>query len=180
MNKFVSLLRGINVSGQKKIKMTELKAMYLSLGFLNVETYIQSGNVVFDSQITDEKEIKKVLEESIKKRFGFDVSFHVLGKKEIEDVFHLNPFLKRTNIPIEHMGITFLENYPEPSLLQSISELSVAGKDEFIVIGKSIFLLLPNGFGRTKLSNNMFERKLKTNATSRNWKTITKLVEMMQ
>jgi len=180
MEKFVSLLRGINVSGQKKIKMAELKAMYLSLGFQNVETYIQSGNVVFESKITDKSEIKKLIENAIKKQFDFDVPVHVLCKLEIEDAFKLNPFLKRKNIPIEHLGITFLENSPDASPLQSISELSVAGKDEFQIIDKNIFLLLPNGFGRTKLSNNMFERKLKTNATSRNWKTITKLVEMMK
>lgn len=86
MKKFVSLLRGINVSGQKKIKMDELKVMYLNLGFLNVETYIQSGNIVFESHISDKTEIKNLLEESINKHFGFDVPVHLLSKLEIEDV----------------------------------------------------------------------------------------------
>lgn len=180
MKKFVSLLRGINVSGQKKIKMDELKVMYLNLGFLNVETFIQSGNIVFESHISDKTEIKNLLEESINKHFGFDVPVHLLSKLEIEDVFKINPFLKKDSIPIEHLGITFLENYPDETSLQSISELSIAGKDEFQVIDICIFLLLPNGFGRTKLNNNFFERKLNTNATSRNWKTITRLREMIQ
>jgi len=180
MKKYVSLLRGINVSGQKKIKMAELKEMYLVAGFLNVETYIQSGNVVFESNKSDKFEIKTQLEELIKNNFGFDVPVHVLSKQDIDNTFQINPFLERENISINHMGVTFLEHKVDNNIILSISDLSVKGQDEFVAVGKNIFLLLPNGFGRTKLNNNFFEIKLKTTATSRNWKTITKLVEMMK
>lgn len=179
MQKYVSLLRGINVSGQKKIIMTELKLMFQNMGFENVETYIQSGNVVFDSSILNKNEIQGKIEKEILNNFNFQVSVCVLTKFEVETAFSLNPYLLDKNIDIKHLSITFLSYLPEKEIVDEISELSKKGGDEFQIIDKYIYLLLPNGAGRSKLTINLFERKLRTTATSRNWKTMTRLVEMM-
>lgn len=179
MHKYVSLIRGINVGGQKKILMKELKFMFLNIGFENVETYIQSGNVVFDSSISIKSEIQEKIEKEILKKFNFQVSVCVLNKFDVKTAFSSNPFLLNKNIDIKYLSITFLNDLPKNELINEISLLSKKGGDEFQIIDKYIYLLLPNGAGRTKLTINLFERKLKTTATSRNWKTMTKLVEMM-
>jgi uncharacterized protein (DUF1697 family) len=179
MQKFVSLLRGINVSGQKKIKMADLKLLFQNMGFENVKTYIQSGNVVFDTSVSDKNKIQEKIENGILHKYNFQVSVCVLNKYEMETAFELNPYLLNENIDHKHLGITFLNETPKKVSVKEILLLSEKGGDEFQIIDKYIYLLLPNGAGRTKLTLNLFERKLKTTATSRNWKTMTKLIEMM-
>lgn len=180
MQKYVSLLRGINVSGQKKIIMKELKMIFLNIGFKDVETYIQSGNVVFDSSIPEKNEIQIKIEKEIFNKYNFHVSVCVLNRFEMETAFSQNPYLLDKNIDEKHLSITFLNDVPKEEFFDEISVLSKKGGDEFQIIDKYIYLLLPNSAGRSKLTINLFERKLKTTATSRNWKTMTRLVEMMK
>jgi uncharacterized protein (DUF1697 family) len=114
MQTYISILRGINVSGQKKINMKELKAMYESLSYQNVITYIQSGNVVFRSEKADEKVLAKTIEDAINAKFGFDVPVLVLTEKELRATIKNNPFLKEQDILIEKLHVTFLQQKPEP------------------------------------------------------------------
>ncbi len=176
MTIFISMLRGINVSGQKKIKMEELKKLYESIGFKNIQTYIQSGNVVFDSSDSDTLELSSIISQKIKDHFGFDVTVIIRTKEEINKVIDNTPFV---NKDINKLGVVFLSGTPTLSPTEEINKHK-DDSEEFFISGKEIYLYLPNGFGRTKLSNNFFERKLKLSATSRNWRTVIKLVEIAE
>ena len=171
---FVSLLRGINVSGQKKIKMADLKVLYENLGLANVITYIQSGNVIFESGNSADDLIKQI-ETAIQKEYGFDVSIQVIALEDLIRIASENPFLPADDISKLHL--TLLETKPDENLVKNIVS-DPKSDDEFKVIGKAIYLKCPNGYGRTKLTNTFFESKLKIKATTRNWKTVLKLVEL--
>ena len=177
MNCYIALLRGINVSGKNKIKMVDLKQLFLNLGFTNVSTYIQSGNVIFSSEEINISKIEQLIIDEIKIKFKYSVKLLVVKKSELESVFKSNPFLNQKNIDLKKTCATFLNKKPTEEGIAKVKEL--AAKDKFIIFkNKTAYLYCPNGFGRTKLSNNNIEAKLKISATSRNWNTITKLVEL--
>lgn len=173
---FISLLRGINVSGQKKIKMADLKVLYERLGLANVLTYIQSGNVIFESD-SSAGELIAQLEKAIQEAYGFDVPVQVIASEDLIQIAAANPFLPADDISKLHL--TLLATEPNESLLKNIAIDPKSG-DEFKASGKAIYLKCPNGYGRTKLTNTFFESKLKTKATTRNWKTVLKVIELTQ
>ncbi|MFD1294457.1 DUF1697 domain-containing protein [Lutibacter holmesii] len=175
---FIALLRGINVSGHNKIKMANLKQLFLNNGFSEVETYIQSGNVIFKSKELNTLKIEQRIITSIEKQFGFTIKVLVLTKTELSTVFSSNPFLDREFIDISKLCVTFLSATPTLETISEIKELGLKNNDEFYLNNNTVYLHCPNGFGKTKLTNNLFERKFKVNATTRNWKTITKLIEL--
>ncbi|MBD3225868.1 MAG: DUF1697 domain-containing protein [Caldithrix sp.] len=177
MNVFISLLRGINVSGQKKIKMGDLRALYESLSFTNVKTYIQSGNVIFASQEKDRARLSRRIEEKIQETYEYNVQVLIKNRNELQQLIHQNPFLQRYNMDTKHLHVTFLYTSPDSELREQIQGIHYE-PDELALVGDTIYIYCPNGYGRTKLSNNFFEKKLKTCATTRNWKTITKLTEL--
>lgn len=176
MISFVALLRGVNVSGQKLIKMTELKKLFEEQGYHNVQTYIQSGNVVFSSTERSSDKIKNILSKSIKQRFGFDVGILVITTDIIEHVLSNNPFIKK-NKETNKLYVTFLLKHPSTDNIKKLNSTDYS-PEEYLIDGKLVYLHLPNGYGKTRLSNNLFENKLKVEATTRNWRTITKLWEL--
>jgi len=172
---YISILRGINVSGQKKIKMADLKSLYEELGFNNVVTYIQSGNIIFSNSDGAEVDLKFQIEKAIERKYKFFVPVVIRRKYEILDVIN--------NIPFENIDlgqneakvfVTFLSEKP---LKPRIGELMrhVNPPEEMVICNKEIYLYCPDGYGKTKLSNVFIERKLDVVATTRNWKTIKKL-----
>lgn len=176
-NTFIALIRGINVSGCNKIKMTELQQLFIELGFKNATTYIQSGNVVFQTNLEELDKIEQQIIESIKQTYGYLVQVIVLTKKSLETIYDSNPFLHEPNIDIAKLHVTLLSNKPNENDIIPLKTLS-KNEDTFIVVDKTIYLYCPNGYGKTLLNNNLFERKLKISATTRNWNTISKLVEL--
>jgi len=168
-------LRGINVSGKNSIKMDSLVASFKELGFENVKSYIQSGNLVFHSTIKDSEKIKSMIENNIKSAFSLDVSVIIRTKAEIEQVIKNNPFLKDKKVEIDRLYVTFLSDIPDNNILATLN-LSKNEGEEYHIIGKEVYLYCPNGYGRTKLNNNLFESKLKLKATTRNWNTVNKLM----
>lgn len=175
MPTYISMLRGINVSGQKKINMKELKALYENAGYKNVQTYIQSGNVVFQSSKKSTIAIAKEQEQMIAQQYGFDVSVIVITPDELEKVITANPFIKEPGFEEGKMYVCFLADKPDPEKMDKIKDLQY-NEDRFIIDGKTIYLFIPGGFGNTKLNNNFFEAKLKLTATTRNWNTVNKLL----
>lgn len=176
---YIALLRGINVSGHHKIKMTDLKQLFLDLGYRNVATYIQSGNVIFKSNIKEPIFIEDTVITAIQKHFGHDIKVLVLTKNELTTIFDSNPFLaKDPTMDISKLHVTILNNKPDLAGIQTIEILVATNNDEFQLIENTIYLHCPNGYGNTKLNNNLFEKKLMATATTRNWNTISKLVEL--
>ncbi|OGS72680.1 MAG: hypothetical protein A3F91_07135 [Flavobacteria bacterium RIFCSPLOWO2_12_FULL_35_11] len=176
-NTFIAFIRGINVSGCNKIKMTELQQLFIELDFKNVTTYIQSGNVVFRTNLEELDKIEQQIINGIKQTFGYLVQVIVLTKKSLETIYVSNPFLQDPNIDITKLHVTLLSNKPNENDIIPLNTLS-KNEDTFIIIDKTIYLYCPNGYGKTPLNNNLFERKLKISATTRNWNTISKLVEI--
>jgi len=184
MKTLISLLRGINVSGQNRISMPELKRLYEAMGLFNVETYIQSGNVIFDCEEEDSVQTARAIEEDIVRSLGISVRVLLRDKNSFKQIIGRNPFLNQRNEDPEKLHITFLSDLPLDSAIRNLplrTDLKSSGGgsgDEFMVHGKEIYLFCPNGYGRTKFSNTFFERKLSVSATTRNWKTVMTLYEM--
>ena len=177
MAKYISLLRGINVSGQKIIKMQDLKALYLSLGFDDVQTYIQSGNVVFSSNLKSAEKLATKIEAEINRRYGFDVNVLLRKTIEIEAVINNNPFCRQSAVDETKLYVTFLLEAPVKEHIKKLRQFD-AGDDQIKCVGREVYLYCPNGYARTKLSNVFIEKQLHLPATTRNWKTVNKLYQM--
>ena len=176
MNTNISLLRGINVGGHAKIKMKELAEMYESLGFKNVKTYVQSGNVVFDAAGEPDK-LSKNIESGIKKQFALDVKVMVRTPEEIKRIIKANPFLKRKGIDIIRLHVVFLSAKPEPAIVKDL-KVNKKESEEFIIAGSEIYLYFPKGMGTAMLQPGILEKKLNVAATARNWNSVNALAEM--
>jgi uncharacterized protein (DUF1697 family) len=176
MQTYISILRGINVSGQKTIKMDALRAMFEDLKFTNVKTYIQSGNVIFQYKKTDCKSLENIISQKIKEEFTFDVPVIVITKEDFENIYNNNLFVNDHNKDIQKLHVTFLSQIPNQLNINKIA--GNFAPDEFIFNETAIYLYCPEGYGSTKLNNNFFESKLKVTATTRNWKTVTELMQL--
>jgi len=179
MTTYISLLRGINVSGQKLIKMEALAKTFQKLECEKVKTYLQSGNVVFTSNTTSTKTLETQIEQEIKKDFGFDVPVMVLTETKLSETISNNPFINQADKDITFMHITFLSSIPENYDIKSIESKKQQGEEVFIS-EDMVYLYCPNGYGKTKLTNNFFENKLKLSATTRNWKTTKELLKLAE
>jgi len=177
MPKYIVLLRGINVSGQKKIKMAELREHLAELEYSNVETYIQSGNIILKTDIHEKNEIQKSINYLITDKYGFNVEVFVKTPADLQHVLDNNPFINERNLDIERIYYTFLEKEPDITNVQKLAEYSFP-PEEYILDGVNLYFYSPDGYGRAKMNNNFFENKLKVFATTRNWKTVKKLYDM--
>ena len=177
MTTHISMLRGINVSGQKKIRMVELKSLYESLGLDHVTTYVQSGNVVFESSSDDESSLAGKIEACIEKNFGYSVSVFLRSPVDFKHLLTRNPFLNDRHEDPSRLYITFLYQEPKPGKLERLG-MPAGESAEFVMAEREIFLYYPDGYGRTKFSNNYIERKLDIPATTRNWNTVNALFDL--
>lgn len=178
MKTFISILIGINVSGQKKILMTDLKTLYESIKLKEVITYIQSGNVIFkSSESLSDLGFAAKIEKAIHKKYGFEVPVITRTEDDIQKIVSTNPFLKEKNMDPKKLHVTFLSEIPSAENVKSTESISYS-PDRFIISRKEIYLHIPVSYGETKLSNNFFEKKLKVRATTRNWNTVNKLLEL--
>ena len=179
---YIALLRGINVSGHNKIKMAELTQLLTTLGFANVTTYIQSGNIVFLAPKQQQNELENIIKEAIKKHYDFDVPVTVLNQDEFCHVLEHIPLesFNVSDIAEEgaRVGICFLSKQPMPEAMEKLLSY-VVEPEKLTINNKTAYLHCPNGFGKTKLTNNFIENKLKVSATTRNWKTVVKINQML-
>jgi len=178
MPAYIAMLRGINVSGQKIIKMDHLRELCTGLGFRNVETYVQSGNIVFQTQTENPASLSKRIGETIHDSLGFDTTVIVRTSDQLRNVVTNNPFLKEKNIDSTKLHVTFLSETSQKGSLENLEALS-PGPDRFYSAPREIYLYCIGGYGRTKLSKNAVEKALSVRATTRNWKTTSRLFEMV-
>ena len=178
MPTYISMLRGINLGSHYSIRMEDLKALYKTLGFSEVRTYVQSGNVVFDAAGSDDIRIAASIEAAIKQTYGFDVSVFLRGARELQRLLDTNPVLRGRSEDPTKLHITFLYTLPDAAKARGLQIPANAGHDEFVVDGREVFVFCPDGYGRTKLSNAFFERKLELPATTRNWNSVGALLNM--
>lgn len=170
MKVYIVLLRGINVSGKNKIPMVELRVLLNDLKFQEVQTYIQSGNIILKSELSKEEVCKKV-HLGIKEKFGFDIPVLARTPEEWKKTIEKYPFsIENEKI----VAFSFLNKAPEQK------ELEVKGlnEDQYQIVDDVVYLYCPSSFANTKLTNNTIEKKLAVIATTRNYKTTIKLLEM--
>jgi uncharacterized protein (DUF1697 family) len=176
---YISMIRGINVGG-KKIKMDKLKELYRFLEFEEINTYIQSGNVIFKSSESDSLKLSRMIENRIFEIFNFDVKVLIRTKNEMKNVINGNPFDQEDH---NHIYVTFLSDFPSEKLIDDLNsivdpDITKSRSEKYYISNKEIYLFLPNGYGRTKLNNNFFEKKLRLYATTRNWRSVNKIVDI--
>ena len=176
MARFVAMLRGVNVGARNKVKMADLEACFGTIGHAAVSTYIQSGNVVFTSRAKSSAALARGIAEGIGRELGLDVGVLVRSREELAAVARANPFL-RTRADPKFLHVTFLAEQPAAELVTAVESFD-GGRDELRVDGREVYLHCPGGYGETKLNNGFLERKLRVVATTRNWNTVTKLLEL--
>jgi uncharacterized protein (DUF1697 family) len=179
MKKFVALLRGINVSGQKIIRMADLRNLFNTLGFESIKTYLQSGNVIFSSEAEKPRLISEQIRTRIIEQFGFDVEVLVLGCQQIKQITEANPFVSPPQKEIKWLHVTFPSQAVTEKVFESL-ELPVQEGEAAVLAEQAVYLYCPNGYGRTKINNGYFEKKLGFACTTRNWKTVLALTELCQ
>jgi uncharacterized protein (DUF1697 family) len=173
----LALLRGINVGGKNKLPMRDLAGMFVEAGCENVRTFIQSGNVIFTSGSSVPR-VGAVIASMISERFGYTTPVILRTPLELKAVVSNNPFLA-AGAAEDLLHVMFLADSPSPATVAALDP-NRSSPDAFLVRGREIYLQLPNGVARTKLGNAWFDSKLNTTSTQRNWRTVTKLLEMME
>lgn len=179
---YLALLRGINVSGKKIIKMEDLRKFMTDTGYSDARTYIQSGNIIFNSSERSKDKIKTAIEALIEKHYGFDVTVFVTDKKAVEKAIDENPFAKgREEEPsgLKKLYVTFLSEEPSHENMEKLLQAPI-GNDLIELRGNILYFKMDSKASDSKLSNNLIESKLKVKATTRNWNTTLKLLSMME
>jgi uncharacterized protein (DUF1697 family) len=172
---YVAMLRGVNVGAKNRIKVSALAQVFTDLGHADVVTYIQSGNVVFKSAGKSAPTLARAIEARIAADLGCDVAVLLRSKAELARVARGNPFLPEADPARLH--VTFLAEKPDASSVRAVNAYD-AGTDAFVVRGRDVYLHTPNGYGNTKINNGFFEKRLQAIATTRNWNSVTKLLEL--
>jgi uncharacterized protein (DUF1697 family) len=175
---YVALLRGINVGGKNKLPMKDLGEMFVEAGCRQVRTYIQSGNVIFAADPDLVPALPSSIMAQIAQRFGYRIPVILRTSAEIDTVLRRNPFIE-AGAAEDTLHVLFLAGEPSALHVEHLDP-DRSPPDTFTVRGQEIYLQLPNGAGRTKLTNDYFDTKLATISTGRNWRTVTKLFELME
>jgi len=177
MSTLVAMLRGINVGGQKRLRMETLRGTFGDLGFTKIRTYVQSGNVVFDSAEQDRSALTKHIEAHIEQTCGYPVEVFIRQEQELKRILAGNLFLNNRNEDPSTLHVTFLYQAPPDSTWSKLIPPDDT-PDEYEIGAMAIYLFCPNGYAKTKLSNSFFERKLGMPVTTRNWNTVNALYKM--
>jgi len=174
MTKYIAILRGINVGGHRKILMADLKVLLKKIGLINCTTYIQSGNVIFSSDKPVEV-LEKGIQQVIFKNYGFEVPVLVRTLNYFNRLVDHNPYVDHSTI--DQLYVTFLSDAPKDDAIETLKNTNF-DKDQFTLIGDAVFLCFNSNLSTSKLNNNVIERKLNVTATTRNWKTVLKLIDL--
>jgi uncharacterized protein (DUF1697 family) len=175
MMTYIAMLRGINVGRGKVVKMERLRASFAAVGFGEVRTYAQSGNVVFQSE--RKSELTRTIEAKIQYDFGFTVPVLIKTSKELAQLVRDNPLLRVKGIDVSKLHVTFLSDAPPKTAARVLEDLATTG-ERFRILNREIYLYCPDGYGISKLTNNTIEKKFSLVATTRNWRTVNALLEM--
>ncbi|MCW5518625.1 DUF1697 domain-containing protein [Aureitalea sp. L0-47] len=175
MYRYIALLRGINVGGHKKLPMAELRELLSSLGFRDVQTYIQSGNVTFrSSSEASAEELQDTFQKAILQKYGWQVPVLVKKPTEIEEFLNNCPFPKEKK---EKSYFTLLFKPPSTENIETTLSYQYPN-EEYHITPQCVYFYCSTGYGRAKLSGNFFENKLKVTVTARNYRTMMKLLEL--
>lgn len=176
---YISMLRGINVGGHKRIKMDQLRKSFEVLGFEQVQTYIQSGNVVFKAAKFSTSVLSRRIEKQILSDFGFPVSVISRTADEMGTAISSNPFLKTRGIDLERLHVMFLSEAPATAAFKKLADLTVP-PDQCRSSEREIYFYFPNGVSQSVLMKSPVDRILSVVTTTRNWRTVNQLLQMCE
>jgi len=175
----ICFLRGINVGGHAIIKMEALRALFVSLKFEQPQTYVQSGNVVFQTPERDLDLLASRVKQAIEKKFACSPAVVLRSVTELRAVVSRNPFAKRTNIEPAKLHVFFLAAQPAKNATERLRQLAVQ-PEELHLMGRELFIYFPNGVGKSKLPWARVDKALETQGTGRNWNSVTKILELAE
>lgn len=176
MQKYVILLRGINVGGKNKIKMADLKSLLSDSGFQNIKTYIQSGNIICEYKGENTNIIENMIELEIKGTFGYNIDVFAISSKDFIKIYDDNPFIDKYDI--SNLHICFLSENLSKNKLEELENLDIKN-DKYSIIDKNIYLVFPDGVSGSEIAKKFLSKDLGVKQTCRNWKTITKLNKLI-
>ncbi|MFI6482520.1 DUF1697 domain-containing protein [Nonomuraea sp. NPDC050663] len=175
MSRQVALLRGVNVGGRNQVGMPALRELLEGLGYEDVKTHLQSGNVVYSSGKAPDRAAKEI-EQALAKELGVKVPVLVRTKTELAAIAKADPLGKVASDPALYL-VTFLSDKPEAKKIKEVDPEKYE-PDVFKHVGQEIYVWCPNGVRNTKLTYSFWEKLLGVTATARNWRTVTKLLEL--
>jgi len=166
------------MTGHNSIKMIDLVALYRKLGFGDAETYIQSGNVVFNIPENQSLQLlPAVIEGAILKKFNYKIPVIIRTLNELKETLSVNLFKDEENFNEDKLSVIFLNEFPQQSQIEKVKSVDYP-PDKFKIVGREVFIYCPNGFGKTKLYTSFFEKKMTLTGTARNWNTVNKIFEL--
>ncbi len=174
MTTYIALLRGINVGGNKKVAMADLRELLNALGFADPRSLLQSGNLVFRSDGRKSADLERLLDAETEKRLGLKTEFFVRTAKEWKAVVESNPFPDEAESDPSHLVVMFLKDAPNPESVEAL-QAAITGREIVRAAGRQAFITYPDGIGDSRLTNAVIEKKLGTRGTGRNWNTVMKL-----
>lgn len=177
MKTFIALLRGINVGGHNKLPMQGLRDVMYNLGYQNADTYIQTGNVVFQAKENDKRKISSDIRSAVEEQYGFAPQVMVLDFGEMKQAIEANPFPEAESEP-KSLHLSFLISEPSNPDLESLENYKTES-ERFELVDKVFYLHAPEGIGRSKLAGNA-EKLIGVSMTGRNWRTVKKIMEMAE
>jgi len=179
MSIHVTLLRGINVGGHAIVAMSDLRDLFADLGFSDAKSLLQSGNLVFDGGRKTGPSLERLLEAETNMRLNKSIVYLVRTAAEWNSTISRNPFPDEAQCDPSHLVVMFLKQAPT---VESIKILEAATRRPELVrlAGKELYIVYPDGIGRSKLTNALIEKSLVTHGTGRNWNTILKLAALIQ
>ncbi len=175
MKTYIALFRGLNMGGHNILPMKELVKLLEKLGFSGVRTYIQSSNAVFRSRTQNASRLSDTIRAAIKKNHGLAPRILLLKPEEMKKIIQSNPFPEAASDP-KSLHLLFLTSTPESPDLKALEKVRKQS-ERFRLKGNVFYLHAPDGVGRSKLAASA-ERLLGVSATGRNWRTVTKILEM--
>ena len=176
MTTYIALLRGINVGGNCKVAMVDLRACAAPSGLRDAQTVLQSGNLVFRSDMRSAASIETVLEAQVTKRLGLEIEIHVRTVKEWQDAIARNPFTDAAKADPSQLLVSFFKAAPSSKSLAAL-EAAIVGRERVRASGRQAYLVYPDGMGRSKLTPAMLDRHL-GRGTARNWNTVLRLAAL--
>jgi uncharacterized protein (DUF1697 family) len=179
MTTHIGLLRAVNLPGYQKVGMADLRELAVNLGLKGAQTLLASGNLLFRSDVRATSRLERLLEEGSKKRLGLETDFFVRSSDDWKTVIAGNTFRKEAREDPGHLLVLFLKETPDGESVSSLRR-AITGREMFQARGRELYVVYPDGVGRSRLTTALIERKLGTRATGRNWNTVVKLATLAE
>lgn len=170
----IALLRAVNIAGHNKLRMNDLRQLFVALGMRDVQTVLQSGNVVFRSARRGPVALERLLERETANRLDVKPDYFVRTTNDWTTIVRRNPFPREAQRDPSRFAVVFLKDSPDRTAMSALRG-SVTGRETIEAVGRHLYAVYPDGFGRSKLTTNTIERHLGTRGTARNWNTVLKL-----